>query len=302
MEGPRRKLTDVVNGGVVLVSDGAWGTFLQKKGMEPGECPELWCVERPDDVREIATSYATAGADIVETNSFGGSKFKLEHYGLANRAVEINEAAARLSREAAGDSKWVLGSIGPTGKILMMGDVSEEELFDAFAEQAVALEQGGADVICVETMSAIDEAVLAIRAAKERTLLEVVCTFTFERTVNGDYRTMMGVSPTEMAAALIDAGADIIGTNCGNGMEQMVAVVREIRDHAPSVPILVHANAGAPVNVDGIDTFPETPEDMRARVPALIDAGANIIGGCCGTTPKHIQAIKEAVVESGKSL
>ena len=300
---PDIKIVEAVKAGRILVSDGAWGTFLQKKGLQPGESPELWCLERPEDVKEIALSYADAGADMVETNSFGGTSFKLEHYGLTDKVAEINQAAARLSREAAGPDKWVLGSVGPTGKILMMGDVTDEELYESFKEQAVALEKGGADAVCVETMSALDEAAIAVRAAKENTSLEVICTFTFEQTVNGDYRTMMGVAPAEMAAVITDAGVDIIGTNCGNGMERMVDIVKEVRAAAPDTPILVHANAGAPVNVDGVDTFPETPEDMRKRVPALVAAGANIIGGCCGTTPEHIKAIKEAVVavmESGK--
>jgi len=288
-------IVEAVESGRILVSDGAWGTFLQKKGLQPGECPEAWCLERPEDVREIAADYAVAGADMVETNSFGGTLFKLEHYGLSDKAAEINEAAARLSREAAGPDKWVIGSIGPTGKILMMGDVTEEELYEAFKEQAVALEKGGADAACVETMSALDEAALAVKAAKENTSLEVICTFTFEQTVNGDYRTMMGVAPTDMVSAMLDAGADIIGTNCGNGMERMVDIVGEIRLAAPDVPILVHAYAGASVNVDGEDTFPETPDDLKKRVPSLVEAGANIIGGCCGTTPEHIKAIKEAV-------
>ncbi|MDH3346108.1 MAG: homocysteine S-methyltransferase family protein [Kiritimatiellaceae bacterium] len=286
------KIIEAVKSGRVLISDGAWGTFLQQKGLKPGECPELWNLERPDDVREIAQSYIDAGADMVETNSFGGTRFKLEHYGFEDRVAEISEAAARLSREAAGD-KWVIASIGPTGKMLLMGDVTEEELYEGFKEQAVALEKGGADAICVETMSALDEAGLAVKAVKENTQCEAITTFTFEQTVNGDYRTMMGVSPEQAAEEMIGAGADIIGTNCGNGIERMIEIVKAMRTVAPDTPILVHANAGLPTNVNGVDTFPETPEDMASQVDGLIEAGANIVGGCCGTTPAHIQALKE---------
>ena len=291
----RTSIVQAIKSGRVLVSDGAWGTFLQQKGLRAGECPELWCVERPDDVEEIAQSYVDAGADMVQSNSFGGTRFKLEHYGLSDRASEINEAAARASRHAAGDDHWVIASVGPTGKMLIIEEVTPEEMYEAFAAQAIALEKGGADAVCIETMSDIEEAAIAIKAAKENTKLEVIATFSFEKTVNGDYRTMFGVTSADAVQASIDAGADIVGTNCGNGIARMIEIVREMRETAPDAPILVHANAGLPQNIDGKDVFPESPEDMAQQVFALVAAGANIIGGCCGTTPAHIAAIKAAV-------
>lgn len=296
---PKIKITQETAKGRILVSDGAWGTFLQKKGLQPGECPELWCLERPDDVLDIAKAYADAGADMIEANSFGGSSFKLEHYGLADKAAEINKAAASISRKAAGDDKWVIASVGPTGKMLLMGDVTEQQLYDGFRQQAVALEEGGADAICVETMSAEDEAVIAIKAARENTQCEVICTFTFEKTTQGDYRTMMGLEPKQAIASAIEAGADIVGTNCGNGIEGMIDIVKTIREVTKDKPILVHANAGLPENVDGVDVFPETPEQMAGQIETIVKAGANIVGGCCGTTPEHITAIKDAVKALG---
>lgn len=280
----------------ILVSDGGWGTFLVAAGLGPGECPELWNVEHPDVVRNIAKSYVDAGADIIMTNSFGGTRITLEPHGLARRAPELNEAAARLSREIAGDTLHVLASMGPTGKLLMMGDVTEEQLYEAFAEQAIALERGGADACSVETMAALDEAAIAVRAVKENTALEVVASFTFNMRTDTGYRTMMGVSIADMAAGMLNEGADILGANCSLGPVEMIEVIRDLRAAATAVPILVHPNAGMPHRADdGGITYPETPEMMASRVPELIRAGANIIGGCCGTGPDHIRAIAAAV-------
>jgi len=289
----KQRITEILRTGKKLVSDGAWGTFLFAKGLKAGDCPDEWSLTHPDDVFDVAASYIDAGADMIETNSFGASSLKLKHFGLADKAAEINEAAARISRRAAGD-KFVIASIGPTGEMLMMGNVSEEEMYESFKEQAIALEKGGADAACIETMSDAEEATLAIRAVKENTGLEVIATFTFERTPMDEYRTMMGLSPTEAAQAALDSGADIIGTNCGNGVANMTQIVKEIHQAFPDAFILVHANAGLPVTgSDGKQTFPETPEIMASHIPALVEAGANIIGGCCGTTPEHIRAIRK---------
>jgi len=177
----------------------------------------------------------------------------------------------------------------------MMGDVTEEELYEAFKEQSKALEAGGVDAIMIETMTDLDEARLAIRAAKENTNCEVFCTMTFDKTINGEFRSMMGVSPTEMVNTLIAAGADLIGANCGNGIADMIGIVEEIRKVNSEIPVLVHANAGMPHYHDGQTVFPESPDEMAVLVPKILAAGANIIGGCCGTTPEHICRVREMV-------
>jgi 5-methyltetrahydrofolate--homocysteine methyltransferase len=284
-------ILEALGSGNVLLSDGAWGTFLHKRGLAAGECPELWNLTHEDVVAAIAASYIDAGSDVILTNSFGGSAIKLRHYGLESQTVQLNEAAARISRSAAGGDRYVMGSMGPSGEMLMMGMVSEEDLKEGFRLQAQGLIAGGVDALCIETMSAVDEAVLAIEAAREAGSLPVACTFTFARAANGEFRTMMGVSPEEMVAAVMAAGADIIGTNCGNGFANMIPIVKQIRAINPSIPVLVHGNAGKPEFVDGQTVFPETPEMMAAHVWELMDAGATIIGGCCGSTPDHIRAI-----------
>jgi len=285
-------ILDKINQNKILLCDGAWGTFLQAKGMQPGECPELWNISHRSEVKDIAESYLLAGSDIIETNSFGGSRFKLSMYQLEERVGELNRAAAQISREAAGMEKHVAGSIGPTGKMLIMGDVTEAELYDAFREQAVALEEGGADIIIIETMSAIDEAALAVRAARENTKCTVIITMTFSKGPDGENHTMMGVSPEEMVIAMKDAGAHIVGSNCGNGIEDMINILKAIRATDSEIPVIIQANAGIPELIDGKTLFRESPEMMASYVPELIKAGANIIGGCCGTTPEHISSIK----------
>lgn len=291
-----KTLLERLAAGEILVSDGAMGTFLHAKGLAAGENPESWCVSHPDAVKEIAAAYLDAGSDLVETNSFGGTHFKLRPYGLADKVTEFNRAAAALAKAAAGPERLVAASVGPTGHIVEEegGDTTPQQLYDAFKEQVLALAAGGADAICVETMSSLTEAVQAIRAAKENTRLPVICTFTFEHGAKG-FRTMMGVRPDRAVREAAAAGADVVGANCGNGIANMIEITRQIRAAAPEVPILIHANAGAPVLEDGKTVFKETPEYMGSRVAELIAAGANIVGGCCGTTPAHIAAMARAV-------
>ncbi|HEY3379488.1 MAG TPA: homocysteine S-methyltransferase family protein [Armatimonadota bacterium] len=278
--------------GEILISDGAMGTFLQAKGLQPGESPEAWCISHPEAVKSIAEAYIAAGSDIVETDSFGGTSYKQREFGLADKVDEFNTASARLAKDAMGNKGYVAASVGPTGQITEDegGDVTEEDLYNAFKQQVVALAAGGADALCIETMSSISEAVQAIKASKDNTTLPVIVTFTFEPGANG-FRTMMGVSPTRAAEEAVEAGADIIGANCGNGIANMIQITKELHAAAPTTPILIHANAGMPVFEDGNTVFKETPSDMAGRVKELIDAGANIIGGCCGTTPEHIAAM-----------
>jgi 5-methyltetrahydrofolate--homocysteine methyltransferase len=284
-----KSIVEKIKEGRTLISDGAWGTFLQNMGLQPGECPEKWNIDYPEKVFEIAQSYINAGSDMIETNSFGGNSFKLKSFGLENNVYEINKAAAEISRRAAGSEKYVLGSIGPTGKMIVMGDVTFDEFYESFKDQAIALAAGGADALVIETMSDIDEAKAAIMACKENTGCEIICTMTFEKSGENDFFTMMGVSPEEMVKEMVSAGADIIGANCGNGMENMIGITKAIREADSEIPILIHANAGMPVYCDGETKFLETPEIMASFVNDLVSAGANIIGGCCGTTPDHIK-------------
>ena len=288
-------LLELIAQGKTLVSDGAWGTFLQAKGLEAGKCPEEWNELHPQEVLDIAQGYIDAGADMIETNSFGGNRFKLEGFGLQDQVYLLNRKAAEISRLAAGDDKYVLGSVGPTGKMLLMGDVTEDELYQAFREQAIALYEGGADAIILETMTAIDEASIAVRAARENTPCTVICTMTFDRLLNGDYRTMMGVSPAEMVVALKEAGVHIVGANCSNGIEGMIKITEEIRSVDLDIPVLIHANAGLPVLQGTCTVFPESPDMMAAFATQLAKAGANVIGGCCGTTPEHIHRLVEVL-------
>jgi len=288
-------ILDELRQGKVLLSDGAWGTLLQSKGLNPGECPELWNITHRKDVSDIAEAYLNAGCDIIETNSFGASRLKLSQYGLGDRVNELNEAAASISREIAGTDKHVAGSVGPTGKMLLMGDVTGEELYENYKEQSIALEKGGADIIIIETMTDLDEATFAVKAARENTNCTVIVTMTFSKDLKGEFFTMMGVSPFEMVNSMKAAGAHIVGSNCGNGIRDMISIVTAIRAVDRNIPVIIQANAGLPEYIDGKTVFRESPEMMASYIPDLLKEGANIIGGCCGTTPEHIREMGKAL-------
>ena len=291
------KITNELNLGKILCSDGAWGTYLFKKGLKSGSCPEYWNIIREEDVYDIAKSYVESGADIIETNSFGANKFKLSEFGLIDKIFEINLKAAEISRRVAGESKFVMGSIGPSGKFLIMSDVTEDQLYESYKEQSTALKKGGADAICLETFYALDEAELAIKAVKENTDLEIICTFSFDKMQDGSFKSMMGISPQKMTESLIELGVDIVGANCGVGFSAMINIIKGIREVSKEVPILIQANAGLPEFKDGKLIYSETPEIIKDIVPKFIDEGANIIGGCCGTTPEHIKTISKIISE-----
>ena len=282
--------------GNILISDGATGTYLQMHGLEPGGCPEILNAEQPELIQQMAADYFTAGSDMVETNTFGGSRYMLAKYDHGDRVVELNRLAAENARAAAPEGRFVLGSMGPTGEFLEpSGTATEETMYDAFAEQVEGLAEGGVDAFCIETMSDFGEISLAIKAAKDKTGLPVIATLTYDKGPRG-YFTMMGITPEAGAQQLAEAGADIVGSNCGLAIDHMIEIIAAMRG-ATDRPILTHVNAGIPQIVGTDIVYPDTPDFMASRFGAMLEAGANIVGGCCGTGPDHIRAIVKAVRE-----
>jgi len=281
--------------GEVILGDGAWGTLLMERGLRSGEPPEAMNLHHPEVVEEIAALYLEAGAEIITTNSFGGSPLKLRLHALQDRVEEINRAAVEAARRAAGGRAYVSASVGPTGRLLRpFGDTEAETMYAGFERQLRGLIEAGADMICVETMTDLQEAALAVKAARALAWdIPVMATMTFEPTPRG-YFTVMGVTVARAAAGLAEAGADIVGSNCGNGIDAMIAIAGEFRKHT-SLPMAIQSNAGLPAMRGGTIFYPESPEFVAGKVPELLAAGAQIIGGCCGTTPAHIRALRAAL-------
>jgi methionine synthase I (cobalamin-dependent) len=280
-------LAELLARGPVL-TDGAWGTQLQARGLGVGDFPDLWNLTHPERVAEVAQAYVDAGSQVILTNTFGANRIRLIEAGAGDRVVEINRAGAEISRRAAGTRAKVFASIGPTGKMLMTGEVTEADLLAAFTEQATALAAGGADGLVVETMADLTEAQIAVRAAKT-TGLPVVGCMVFDSGKNKD-RTMMGTTPEQAAAGLAEAGADVVGANCGQGIAGFLPICARFRA-ATKLPIWVKGNAGLPQMVDGKVHYATTPEEFAAFIPQLIEQGASFLGGCCGTSPSFIRAV-----------
>jgi len=281
-----------------LCCDGAMGTQLFARGLTPGSCGMLWNIERPGDVGGIHLAYRDAGCDIITSNSFGGTRFALEIHGMVDRCVELNRAAATVARAAAGDHGWVLGDVGPFGDFLEpVGDVTADELREAFQAQIAALIEGGADVILVETMSDPAEAVVGIEAAKACAAdVPVIATYAFQKTAPGEFRTMMGTTAAEAVRHATAAGADIVGANCGTGLnlDDYVKLAEQLVAAVGKAPVIVQPNAGSPHTENGKTIYKATPEEMTATATRLLAAGVRIIGGCCGTTPAHLAAMSHA--------
>jgi len=275
----------------ILVCDGAMGTMLMRYGLISGGCSEEWNITKPDVVEEIHRLYVEAGADCIETNTFGANRFRLSAHHLEDKVRELNIAGARIARKVAQDKVFVLGSIGPTGKILEpFGDLSFESAYEAFKEQAMALEEGGVDAIIIETMGDLQEARIALLACKENTKLPVICQMSFSENL----RTTSGTPPEVCALVLWSLGADVVGANCSMGSEGLYRVLeRMILSGVPYISI--QPNAGMPIIEDGKLVYPETPEQLADSAVKYIKLGASIVGSCCGSTPEHTRAISNAV-------
>jgi 5-methyltetrahydrofolate--homocysteine methyltransferase len=276
-----------------LVADGATGTMLQKAGLEPGIAPERWNLENLDAVRALHRSYIDAGADMVLTNTFGGTAIRLKREGLDARAAAISRAAAQLASEVAGDDALVVGDIGPTGEMLApLGLLSYEDAVAAFAEQAAALAEGGADVLLIETMSDLNEIRAAIEGVRQATDLPLLATMSFD--TKG--RTMMGVKPEQAAKALQDLDVDVMGANCGRTLTETLEAVLKMREAAPDAVLMAKPNAGLPHAEGGDLVYDVTPDVMADYARRFVEeAGVRIFGGCCGSTPDHIAAVAAAL-------
>ncbi|MGL4942359.1 MAG: homocysteine S-methyltransferase family protein [Thermoguttaceae bacterium] len=278
----------VAQSGGVVITDGGWGTQLQLRGLAMGMHPDLWNLSRADKVEEVAAAYVHAGSQVILTNTFGGNRFILARHGETDRMADVNRTGVAISRRAAAGRAKVFASMGPSGVMLMTGNVSEDELYQAFHDQAVALAEAEPDAIVVETMSDPAEAVIAVKAAKA-TGLPVVACMVFDSGRDHD-RTMMGTTPEQVVAALTAAGADAIGANCGQGIDGFIPICKRMRA-ATTLPLWMKANAGLPTVVNGETIYSQTPKQFAARVDDLVAAGANFVGGCCGTTPEFIAAV-----------
>jgi len=283
-----KKLINELLSEAPVLTDGAWGTEMQARGLEPGDCPDEWNLSHPDRVEEVARAYVEAGSQVILTNTFGANRILLARHDLAGKAKVINRAGVEISRRAAGTRARVFASMGPTGKMLFAGEVSEEEVAQAFEEQSRALAEAGADAIVMETMSDPGEAKLAVAAAAA-TGLPVVACMTFDSGRDHD-RTMMGTTVEEAAVALTAAGADVVGANCGQGAEGYVGISKRLRA-ATDRPLWMKPNAGLPVVSDGNVHYDTTPQAFARHAQSLVEAGASFIGGCCGTAPEFIREL-----------
>lgn len=293
---PNTKLTRENFGALPpLCTDGAWGTEMEKLGADPGQMCDTWNVDEPDKVLSVAQAYVDAGAQIILTNTFNSNRIALEKHGLANRAAELSKAGAEISRRAAEGKAYVFGSIGPVGRIVMMGEVTPEEVEQVGAEQAGALEAGGADAIVVETQSDLVEAEALLKGALAACALPVGVSFTYDFGVDND-RTMMGVSIPQAYKLAREMGASFVGANCGAGIETFVNIASQYGACGADIPIWVKGNAGkAEIDENGRTVYKAGPESYADTVPPLLGAGAWFIGGCCGSSPEHIKAVVAAM-------
>ena len=283
----------------LLCCDGAMGTQLLARGLAPGECGMLWNVDRPASVQQVHEAYRSAGCDLITTNTFGGTATALERHGLADRAAELNRAAARIARAAAGENGWVLGDVGPFGDFLEpLGDTTSEELRNIFRAQIQALIEGGADAILIETMSDPAEAAVGVEAAKScDSAVPVIVTYAFQTTASGEFRTMMGSGVEEAVSSAVGAGAQIVGANCGTslGLDDYVQLARQIVRAANGAHVILQPNAGSPRAVGDGAVYDATPDQMAATALELAASGVRVIGGCCGTSPGHLAAMSRAL-------